>query len=121
MFVYFAFEQSYLVLYIFFTFSSSIKKTVISNNDISMMIGSFLQIASITYILISLTGSVEESSACMDTIKESAQEMLLTTQEKPRRQKLKYLIQKIENLKGINARGYFTVDKSTLTSMVSVR
>ena len=121
MFVYFSIEQSYLVLYIFFTFSSAITKTVLSNNDISMMIGSFLQIASICYILISLTGSVEESSDCMETIKEAAQEKLLTTQEKSRRQNLKYLIQKIDNLKGMSARGYFTVDKSTLTSMVSVR
>ena len=121
MFVYFSIEQLYLVLYTFFTFSSAIKKTVLSNNDISMVIGSFLQIASLAYVLISLTGSVEESSACMETLKESAQEKLLTTQEKPRRQKLKYLIQKIENLKGMSARGYFTVDKSTLTSMVSVR
>ena len=121
MFIFFSFDQSYLVIYIFFTFSSAIKKTVLSNNDISMMFGSSLQIASLCYILISLTGSVEESSDCMETLKEAAQEELLTTQEKSRRQNLKYLIQKIDNLKGMSARGYFTVDKSTLTSMVSVR
>ena len=121
LFVFFSIEQSYLVLYIFFTFSSAIKKTVLSNNDISMMIGSFLSIASITYILISLTNSVEESSDCLETLKEETQDLLLKTQDKQRRQKLKYLIQKIENLKGMSARGYFTVDKSTLTSMVSVR
>ena len=121
LFVFFSIEQSYLVLYIFYTFSSAITKTVLSNNDISMMIGSILSIASITYILISLTSSVEDSSDCLETIKEEAQDLLLKTEDKPRRQKLKYLIQKIENLKGMSARGYFTVDKSTLTSMVSVR
>ena len=120
-FVYFSIQQSFIVLYLFYTFSSSLKKTNLSNNDISMMIGSFLSIASITYILISLTGSVEDSSDCLETLKEDAQDLLLKTQDKPRRQKLKYLIQKIENLKGMSARGYFTVDKSTLTSMVSVR
>ena len=86
-----------------------------------MMAGSFLNIGSITYILISLTGSVEDSFDCMQAIKEKAQDMLLILQDKPRRQKLKYLIQKIDNLKGMSARGYFTVDRSTLTSMVSVR
>ena len=121
LFFYFSIAQTYLVLYIFFTFSSAIKKTVLNNNDISMMVGSFLNIASITYILISLTGSVEDSSDCMQAIKEQAQDMLLTLQDKQRRQRLKYLIQKIDNLKGMSARGYFTVDKSTLTSMVSVR
>ena len=121
LFAFFTIEQSYLVLYTFFTFSSVIKKTVLSNTDISMMTGSFLNIASITYILISLTGSVEESSDSMETLKEEAQDLLLKSQDKPQRQQLKYLIQKIENLKGMSARGYFTVDKSTLTSMVSVR
>ena len=57
----------------------------------------------------------------MEALKEKAQGLLLKLQDKPRRQELKYLIQKIENLKGMSARGYFTVDKSTLTSMVSVR
>ena len=121
MLVFFTVQQSFVVLYIFFTFSSSIKKTNLSNNDISMMIGSFLSIASTIYILISLTGSIEESSDCIETLKEKAQDLLLKSQNKPQRQKLKYLIQKIENLKGMSARGYFTVDKSTLTSMVSVR
>ena len=120
-FVYFSIQQSFIVLYLFYTFSSSLKKTNLSNNDISMMIGSFLSIASTIYILISLTGSIEESSDCMETLKEKAQDLLLKSQNKPQRQKLKYLIQKIENLKGMSARGYFTVDKSTLTSMVSVR
>ena len=121
LFFYFSIAQMYLVLYIFFTFSSAIKKTVLNNNDISMMTGSFLNIVSITYILVSLTGSVEDSSDCMQAIKEQAQDMLVTLQDKQRRQRLKYLIQKIDNLKGMSARGYFTVDKSTLTSMVSVR
>ena len=118
---YFSIAQSYLVLWIFFTFSSALKKTILNNNDICMMAGSFLNIGSITYILISLTGSVEDSFDCMQAIKEKAQDMLLILQDKPRRQKLKYLIQKIDNLKGMSARGYFTVDRSTLTSMVSVR
>ena len=121
LFFYFSIAQMFLVLYIFFTFSSAIKKTVLNNNDISMMTGSFLNIVSITYILVSLTGSVEDSSDCMQAIKEQAQDMLVTLQDKQRRQRLKYLIQKIDNLKGMSARGYFTVDKSTLTSMVSVR
>ena len=121
MLVFFTVQQSFVVLYIFFTFSSSLKKRDLSKNDISMMIGSFLSIASTIYILISLTSSVEESSDCMEALKEKAQGLLLKLQDKPRRQELKYLIQKIENLKGMSARGYFTVDKSTLTSMVSVR
>ena len=121
MLVFFTVQQSFVVLYIFFTFSSSLKNTDLSKNDVSMMIGSFLSIASTIYILISLTGSIEESSDCIETLKEKAQDLLLKSQNKPQRQKLKYLIQKIENLKGMSARGYFTVDKSTLTSMVSVR
>ena len=121
LFIYFTIAQSYLVLYIFFTFSSAIKKTTLNSNDISMMLGSFLNIASIIYVLISLTASVEDSTECVETIKEKAQDMLLKSTEKHKRQNLKYLIQKIGNLKGMSACGYFTVDKSTLTSMVSVR
>ena len=46
---------------------------------------------------------------------------LLVSTVKEERQQLKYIIQRIEAMGPISARGYFEIDKTTLTSMLSVR
>ena len=119
--IYYFIMQSFLIMFIFFTFSSAIKKTSLNSNDIMMMAGAFLNIAPMTYTLVSLTNSIEECFGCIENVKQEALEKLLICHDKAKRQLLKYLIQKIDYLKPMNARGYFTVDKSTLTSMLSVR
>ena len=53
--------------------------------------------------------------------KVKAQDSLLVSTVKEERQQLKYIIQRIEAMGPISARGYFEIDKTTLTSMLSVR
>ena len=74
-----------------------------------------------TYLSKSVTESIGKSFECVKKLKSEAQEILLVTTEKKDRQYLKYIIKRIEDLQPMNACGYFIIDKSTLTSMVSVR
>ena len=54
-------------------------------------------------------------------MKRQAQDSLLLSAVREERQQLKYIIMRIEGLGPISARGYFDIDKTTLTSMLSVR
>ena len=71
--------------------------------------------------LITLTHSVADSDECINALGREIQEELLVTEEAPKRRYLKFLKQKVNDLKPMNASGYFTIDKTTLTSMLSVR
>ena len=74
-----------------------------------------------TYFAKTVTESIGKSFKCVKKLKSEAQLILLVTTEKKVRQYLKYIIKRIEDLQPMNACGYFIIDKSTLTSMVSVR
>lgn len=78
-------------------------------------------IASNIIWLISLTNSVYETNMCIKLLGKEIQEVLLVTEGKKERRYFKFLKQKIDDLKPMNASGYFTIDKTTLTSMLSVR
>ena len=71
--------------------------------------------------LITLTNSVDETNECMKALGKEIQEKLLVTEDKQDRRYFKFLKQRINDLKPMNGSGYFTIDKTTLTSMLSVR
>ena len=71
--------------------------------------------------LITLTNSVDKSNECIKALGKEIQEKLLVTEEKRERRYLKFFKQRIDDLKPMNGSGYFTIDKTTLTSMLSVR
>ena len=71
--------------------------------------------------LITLTNSVDKSNECIKALGKEIQEKLLVTEEKRERRYLKFFKQRIDDLKPMNGCGYFTIDKTTLTSMLSVR
>ena len=68
-----------------------------------------------------LTSCLDSAHQCLVNMKRQAQDSLLVSTVKEERQQLKYIIQRIEAMGPISARGYFEIDKTTLTSMLSVR
>ena len=85
------------------------------------LIGYVFSLASNISWLITLTNSVDETNGCLKALRREIQEKLLVTEEKQERRVLKFLRYRVEDLKPMNANGYFTIDKTTLTSMLSVR
>ena len=92
-----------------------------SSQGILYLIGYVFSLASNIIWLITLTNSVDETNGCVKALKKEIQEKLLGTEEKQERRVLKFLRHRVEDLKPMNANGYFTIDKTTLTSMLSVR
>ena len=68
-----------------------------------------------------LTNSVDKTNECTKALGKEIQEKLLVTEDKQERRYLKFFKQRIDDLKPMNGSGYFTIDKTTLTSMLSVR
>ena len=71
--------------------------------------------------LMTLTNSVDKTNECVKSLGSQIQEKLLVTEGTQERRNLKFLKQRVNDLKPMNASGYFTIDKTTLTSMLSVR
>ena len=71
--------------------------------------------------LSTLTNSVDKTNECIKALGKEIQEKLLLTEDKQERRYLKFFKQRIDDLKPMNGSGYFTIDKTTLTSMLSVR
>ena len=68
-----------------------------------------------------LTFMVESAFDSVRDVLRRKEERLLRTRDKFERQKLKYEIRKLSKLEPMTGGGFFTISKSTLTSMLSVR
>ena len=118
---YFAILQLYSIFMTFLFLSALPLILSFSVPSTLLLFGFILQLTCNVIWLMTMTSSIEKCSERIKDLKSQLQEKLLCTYEKQERQYLKYMIQRIGDLKQMNACGYFTVNKSTLTSMVSVR
>ena len=71
--------------------------------------------------LTSLTETVDSCFKAIQGIRKEIQEKLLQCVEENERQKLQYLLQRVEMIGPMSAGGYFEITKSSLISMLSVR
>ena len=75
-------------------------------------------------LMINLTSLTETVDSCFKAIlgiRKEIQEKLLQCVEENERQKLQYLLQRVEMIGPMSAGGYFEITKSSLISMLSVR
>ena len=121
LFLYFTAVQSWAIFYTFMSLSTLVKKNSYETLDLILTAGSLCHIGTVILCLIALTGSLDSANQCLQNLKRQAQDSLLASSVKTERQQLKYIIQRIGGIGPISARGYFEIDKSTLTSMLSVR
>ena len=76
---------------------------------------------SVLYNLGNLTGTITSTFMATQTLKRNVQEELRLTHDPQQRHELEYILQRFESLNPMSAGGYFTVNKGSLTSMLSVR
>ena len=69
--------------------------------------------------VISLTETVYTCFKAIQGIRRDIQEKLLHCEEEKERQKLQYLLQRVETIGPISTGGYFQITKSSLVSMFS--
>ena len=65
--------------------------------------------------------AIHEAFEALHSIRKKLQDDLLAIKDNEDRRLVKYLIQRINFLRPMNACGYFEIDKTTLTSVVSIR
>ena len=68
-----------------------------------------------------LVDSMENAYSAVKSIGTKLQEQLRVTVDKQFRQDIKYLIGKVDRIEPATAAGYFTIDRSCLLGMLSVR
>ena len=85
------------------------------------ILGYVMSIVGLIYILICLTESTNRTFDTVQKLREEIIEKLGKAKINEEVQQLEYLKNKFELLKPMNASGYFDIEKSTLTSMLSVR
>ena len=71
--------------------------------------------------LLALTLTVESAFDSVQNLMREKEEKLLRTKEKFEREKLKFDMRRLYRLQPMTGEGFFTISKSTLTSMLSVR
>ena len=67
-----------------------------------------------------LTLTVESAFDSVQNLMREKEEKLLRTKEKFEREKLKFDMRRLSRLQPMTGAGFFTISKSTLTSMLSV-
>ena len=120
LFIFFLATQLYNI-FMSFLFLANMKVFTMGYLGCIMQVCLLLQIFCNSFWLKTLTEYIDKSFQCLKNLKRKAQEILLMTKDKSERQYIKYMIQKIDEMEPISAAGYFIIDKSTLTSMLSVR
>ena len=83
--------------------------------------GLWVMFFAVIFSLNVLTGEIEDSFEKLKGLKLPIQEKLLQCQGEVEKAQMNYLLQRIEDVKPMNACGYFEIGRSTLTSMLSVR
>ena len=71
--------------------------------------------------IMTYTDAIEKSYDALNRYEAALIDSLVYTKNKVERHILKSQIKKVEKMQPMNACGYFTIDKSTLTGMLSVR
>ena len=116
--IFFSSSQFMIIFQIFLTFQ-------FTNLPLNFVLQSFsstgLQIFSMILTLMATTSSVEEALEVLITLRKEIQLEILNTDDDKYLKQLAFWKTEIEMLKPINAAGYFEIDKTTLTSMMSVR
>ena len=118
-FVFFSSSQFMIIFQIFMTYQYL--QTLSFASSWQMICSIFLQILSMILTLMATTNSVDETYDMKGILRKEIQIAILHTKNENELKELEFWKNEIDMLKPMNASGYFEIDKTTLTSMLSVR
>ena len=119
---YFMLNQSFAVFYIFTILATAMKPDFLNmKGALFGVTGQGVFMVFVIFALIVITGAIDESFENLKGLKRPIQEKLLRSTNESEKAQMNYLLQRIEDIKPMSACGYFQIEKSTLTSMLSVR
>ena len=114
--LFFSYFQFFTIFFIFLNMSY-----INSEEKEYLITGNFLQILGTILLILTLTEAIDSSYQSLKVIKRRIQDQIMICQDTVKWREFYGLLLKINDLGPMNACGYFEIDKSTLTSMLSVR
>ena len=118
--VYFLAVQFYSIFY----FYQSLRSLLAGNYTLPLVISMVYKANQVTAHLINifcLTDTVNSTFEKIVLEKIKLQKQLKTCKDKDEKQHLKYLLERLNMLKPMSACGFFEINRSTLSSMLSIR
>ena len=88
---------------------------------IPYVLGRLILVTGFILIVVALTESFDKAFQTVQTIRRKVLKLIPETEDEKKKRIIKYLLLRINNLYPMNACGYFSIEKSTLTSILSVR
>ena len=119
--VFFTFTQIHVIFYSFSLLSMIMTDFLSQEVGLLGISGQLGHIISVIFVFNITTGEIENTFEKLKGLKTPVQERLLQCPGEVEKNQINYLLQRIEDVKPMNACGYFEIGKSTLTSMLSVR
>jgi len=116
----FALFQIVSIATLFLTCSKLILQNNFNTNNLFLLIGPCLSLGSFTIHILSLVFTVEGLYDHTAQLEMRVRSALGGSSKKEKRQKLKQQLLELSSQKPLTAKGYFTISKETLTSMLSV-
>ena len=93
----------------------------IAINSPLTVFGKLVTLLAFTFMLVGSTEAFDRSFQAIQSLQRKLKKKLATTENKQERREIKCLLLRIDDLRPMNACGYFGVEKSTLTSILSIR
>ena len=113
--------QSCVIFYAYYLTSNHVSAEVQENVRIPQLIGDISIVCGIIMFLASLTESVNSAYKVIQDVKSRINVQMENTTNDEELKKLKFCRNEADMLRPMSAAGYFEIDKTTLTSMMSVR
>ena len=121
LFIFIATAQLFFIFYTFLSYSTFFMKTNSDLSDLYFFIG--LNLTSFGYdaTLYGIILSCDDAFKSLKNLKKTIEKETWKTQEQDRKADLNYTLRLLDDLEPLSACGYFSVTRSTIISMVSVR
>ena len=121
LFIFITTTQLFIIFYIFLAFSNLFMKTDSSLSDLYFFFGLIFLSLSYCLILMGIIFACDDAFKHLKQLKKMIEKEVWQTRDLGRMADLNYTLRLLDEIEPLSACGYFSVTKSSITSMVSVR
>ena len=121
LFIFITTTQLFIIFYIFLAFSNLFMKTDSSLSDLYFFFGLIFLSLSYCLILMGIIFACDDAFKHLKQLKKMIEKEVWQTRDLERMADLNYTLRLLDEIEPLSACGYFSVTKSSITSMVSVR
>ena len=121
LFIFYATSGIFIIFLTFLAFSSFFIKTDLDLSDLFIFLGLIIISLSHSLNLMGIMFACDDAFKNLKHLKKRTEKEVWQTREPGRKADLKYTLRLLDDIEPLSACGYFSVTKSSMTSVVSVR